>query len=121
VAIDNQSFRSMDFSFVTVVNNLELTMFYGTTRHCVPSSKIAHMQTKVAPASSRHRVRLGRIAYGIRELAEAIGVSPEFIRLEIERGKLETFYAGRRLLITAKSFEDYVKIVKVSKADRTCE
>jgi hypothetical protein len=79
------------------------------------------METKSLSAPSRQRVRLGRIAYGIRELAEAIGVSPEFIRLEIERGKLETFYAGRRLLITAKSFEDYVQIVKVNKVGKVGE
>ena len=85
------------------------------------SITIARMETKNPPVSSRQRVRLDRIAYGIRELAEAIGVSPEFIRLEIERGKLETFYAGRRLLITAKSFESYVQIVKIGRVNKVAE
>ena len=50
---------------------------------------------------------LPRVAYGIREVTQACGVSVGFVRLEIARGKLAAFRAGRRVLVRRESFEAY--------------
>jgi excisionase family DNA binding protein len=49
-----------------------------------------------------------RLAYGVQELAQRLGVSPSFVRLEIERGRLNSVRAGRRLLITRTEIERYL-------------
>ncbi len=51
--------------------------------------------------------KLPRMAYGIDEIAEALGVSGGFIRLELARGRLSAIRCGRRVLITRESFEKY--------------
>jgi excisionase family DNA binding protein len=59
-------------------------------------------------AAARRKKRLGRLAYGIAEVADSLGVSVEFVRLELERKRLESFYAGRRRLIPAESLQAYM-------------
>lgn len=49
-----------------------------------------------------------RRAFGIVELARAIGVSPGFLRLEIARGNLKVTRLGRRVLITSGELERYL-------------
>ncbi len=51
---------------------------------------------------------LSRVAFGIREVANALGVSGSFIRLEILRGRLKTVRLGRRILVTKASLDDYL-------------
>jgi hypothetical protein len=53
----------------------------------------------------RHRASR---AFGIVELARAIGVSPGFLRLEIARGNLQPTRLGRRILITSAELERYL-------------
>jgi excisionase family DNA binding protein len=52
--------------------------------------------------------RLPRLTYSIGEIAESLGVSEGFVRLEIQRGKLDTRRAGRRVLVTKASFDQYL-------------
>jgi len=49
-----------------------------------------------------------RLAYGVAELAQAIGVSKSLIRLEISRGRLRAVHAGQRVLIPAASIEAWL-------------
>ena len=66
-------------------------------------------QTVITPVKPKHtRPKLGRLAFGIGECAEALGVSPGFIRLEILRGKLAAVRAGRRVLVKKDSLEKYL-------------
>jgi len=52
--------------------------------------------------------RDSRRAFGIVEVAELIGVSPAFIRLEIQRKRLPTLRVGRRVLISRDAFDQYL-------------
>lgn len=49
-----------------------------------------------------------RRAYGIAEVAESLGVSSGFVRLEIQRGRLATLRIGRRVLIASASLDKYI-------------
>jgi excisionase family DNA binding protein len=49
-----------------------------------------------------------RVAYSVIEVAQMLGVSGSFVRLEIKRGRLEEFRAGRRVLVTKRSFDAYM-------------
>lgn len=55
----------------------------------------------VAPISNKPEV--ARLAYGVSEYAEAIGVSPRHVWYMIKRGEIETLKMGGRTLISAKS------------------
>jgi excisionase family DNA binding protein len=67
------------------------------------------MTKPVLKHASRRRPRaVDKIAYGIPELAAAWGVSEGFLRLEIRRGKLNFFRAGRRLLIPKEDLDRYM-------------
>jgi excisionase family DNA binding protein len=50
----------------------------------------------------------GRLAYGVQELAGALGVTAGFIRLEIQRGRLGIIRVGRRVLISRAEAERYL-------------
>jgi excisionase family DNA binding protein len=56
------------------------------------------------------RAILPRLTYGIDEIANALGVSAGFIRLEVARGRLTTLRVGRRVLITKASFDAYTTV-----------
>jgi excisionase family DNA binding protein len=56
----------------------------------------------------RVRPRLPRLTYGIKEVAESLGVSEAFIRLEIDRKHLQVIRAGRRVLVIKSSFDEYI-------------
>jgi len=51
---------------------------------------------------------LDRTAYSIAEVANSLGVSRAFVRLEMTRQKLATLRVGRRTLIPRQSFESYI-------------
>jgi excisionase family DNA binding protein len=57
---------------------------------------------------SRENEDMTRLAYGVQELAQRLGVSPSFIRLEIQRGRLNSVHAGRRLLVMRTEIERYL-------------
>ena len=56
---------------------------------------------------SQEPTKVGRLAYGVIEYAESIGTSANFIRLEIEPGKIRTIRRGRRILIPLKEAQAY--------------
>lgn len=49
-----------------------------------------------------------RLAWSIAEIAEATGLSVNFLRLEIKRGNLRTVRFGRRLLVRKEDLEQYI-------------
>jgi excisionase family DNA binding protein len=55
-----------------------------------------------------------RRAYGIREVAESMGVSVGFVRLEIARGRLPSVRLGRRRLIAASALDEYIAGARAS-------
>jgi len=56
------------------------------------------------------RAVLPRLAYGIDEVANSLGVSAGFVRLEIGRNRFVTLRVGRRVLITKASFDAYTAV-----------
>ena len=77
-------------------------------------SRNRHERRAAAGAEPRQKQRLDRFSYGIGEVANALGVSSGFIRLEIERGRLESFRLGRRVLIKKASFDAYIEAGQVA-------
>jgi hypothetical protein len=59
-----------------------------------------------------------RLAWGVAEFAAALGVSVNFIRLEILRGKLKAVKRGRRLLIPNHVARTYAGEIDVEDAGR---
>jgi excisionase family DNA binding protein len=51
----------------------------------------------------------GRLAWSLREAAEALGVSERFLRNEIRRGKLGAIKRGRRVLVRAETLDRYLR------------
>lgn len=51
----------------------------------------------------------GRLAWSLREAAEALGVSERFLRNEIRRGRLGAIKRGRRVLIRAETLDRYLR------------
>ncbi len=51
-----------------------------------------------------------KLAYSVEEISEQTSLSKAFLRLEIKRGNLKAVRPGnsRRVIITAKSLEDYL-------------
>jgi hypothetical protein len=49
-----------------------------------------------------------KMAYGVPELAERNDLSQAFVRAEIKAGRLPIRRAGRRVLVLAKDWQDYV-------------
>jgi len=52
--------------------------------------------------------RATRRAYGLPELAESLGCSAAFLRLEGGRGKLRVTRLGRRVVVLAEDVEAYL-------------
>jgi excisionase family DNA binding protein len=50
-----------------------------------------------------------RLAWSLREAAEAIGVSERFLRNEIRRGRLGAIKRGRRVLIRSDTLDRYLR------------
>ena len=50
-----------------------------------------------------------KLAYGLRESSETLGVSVPFLRLEIARGRLRAARLGRRVLIPATELTRYLE------------
>jgi excisionase family DNA binding protein len=50
-----------------------------------------------------------RMAWGLGEMADLIGVSERFLRNEIKRGKLVVVKRGKRVLVPASSLDDYLR------------
>lgn len=50
-----------------------------------------------------------RLAWSLREAAEALGVSERFLRNEIRRGKLVAIKRGRRVLVLAETLDRYLR------------
>jgi len=65
------------------------------------------MRKNVTP-SKRDAFRTERRAWGVVEVATLLGVSPAFIRLEIQRGKIATLRIGRRVLIASATLDAYI-------------
>jgi len=53
--------------------------------------------------------REGRLAWSLREAAQAVGVSERFLRNEIRRGRLGAIKRGRRVLIRPDSLDHYLR------------
>ncbi len=55
-------------------------------------------------------VTQNKLAYSIEEISAQTSLSKAFLRLEIKRGNLKAVRPGnsRRVIITAKSLEDYL-------------
>jgi len=51
---------------------------------------------------------LQRLAYGLSEVAESLGLSVPFLRLEIRRGKLRPSRLGRRVVVTSAEVQRYL-------------
>lgn len=49
-----------------------------------------------------------RLAFGLREAAEALNVSVPFLRLEVTRGRLRVARLGRRVVIAVSELERYL-------------
>jgi excisionase family DNA binding protein len=57
----------------------------------------------------RSRVKvLGRVAYGIDEVAAQLGVCDNTILNAFHRGELKGYRVGRRILISADGFQEYL-------------
>ncbi len=56
-------------------------------------------------------VTQNKLAYSIEQISEQTSLSKAFLRLEIKRGNLKAIRPGnsRRVIITVKSLEDYLK------------
>lgn len=63
------------------------------------------MQAKIKTSQSERVIE--RQSFSVIEVAEAHGLSPSFIRLEIARGRLRAMHAGRRVLIPRRSLDEY--------------
>jgi excisionase family DNA binding protein len=50
-----------------------------------------------------------KLAYGLRESSETLGVSVPFLRLEIARGRLHAARLGRRVVIPATELDRYLR------------
>jgi excisionase family DNA binding protein len=55
---------------------------------------------------------LDRRAFGIDEIAQSLGTSTAFIRLEIARGHLATMRVGRRVLVSREAFDQFLSTAK---------
>ncbi len=55
-------------------------------------------------------IKSKKLAYSVEEIADQTSLSKAFLRLEIKRGNLKAVRPGnsRRVIITAKSLEDYL-------------
>jgi excisionase family DNA binding protein len=51
----------------------------------------------------------GRRAFSVAELAGQYGVSPGFLRLEIERKNLAALRLGRRVVVLKEEFDRYLR------------
>ena len=51
-----------------------------------------------------------RLAFSLGEVAEQLGVSVGFLRLEVCRGRLRTVHLGRRVLIREEEVRRYLTI-----------
>jgi excisionase family DNA binding protein len=49
-----------------------------------------------------------RLALGVRESAQALGVSTAFLRLEIARKRLQVSRLGRRVVVPAAELQRYL-------------
>ncbi len=61
-------------------------------------------------AQTRESITKNKMAYSVEEIADQTSLSKAFLRLEIKRGNLKAVRPGnsRRVIITAKSLEDYL-------------
>jgi len=55
-------------------------------------------------------VTTSRLAWGLAEVASALGVSLGFLRKEIRRGSLKAVKVGRRVLILDQDLKRYLEI-----------
>ena len=53
--------------------------------------------------------REDRLAWSLREAAQALGVSERFLRNEIHRGRLGAIKRGRRVLIRTETLDRYLR------------
>ncbi len=47
-------------------------------------------------------------AFGVKTLADRIGLSPGMIRKEIKQGRIDAIHCGRRVLVPATSVAKYL-------------
>jgi excisionase family DNA binding protein len=50
-----------------------------------------------------------RKGFSIREVAQMLGFSQSFVRLEISRGRLRALHVGRRVIITPDALDRWLK------------
>lgn len=50
-----------------------------------------------------------RLAFGVPEVARAVGVSPGLIREEIARGRLQGRRVGKRVVVLAEDLDLYLR------------
>jgi excisionase family DNA binding protein len=60
------------------------------------------------PAASDGSPGEPRLAFGVQEVADALGVSRELVKHMIRTGQLPSVKAGRRRLISRKALERYL-------------
>jgi excisionase family DNA binding protein len=69
-------------------------------------------------AKSRARVKqLGRLTFGIDEVAAQRGVCDNTVRAEFHAGKLRGFRIGKRILISAEALRTYLAERETRSAD----
>lgn len=50
-----------------------------------------------------------RLAYSVREVASALGISNDLVRSMVQRGELQAIRLGRRVVIPAAELDRYVQ------------
>ena len=66
-----------------------------------------------------HITSRNRLALGLRDAAESVGVSVPFMRLEIKRGRLRASRLGRRLVVTTTELQRYLDVgMKLNETQR---
>ena len=60
------------------------------------------------PAASDRGHGEPRLAFGVQEVADALGISRELVKHMIRTGQLPSVKAGRRRLISRKALERYL-------------
>jgi excisionase family DNA binding protein len=59
-----------------------------------------------------------RIAYGVAEAAEALGLRPHHVRQGIRDGSIRSYAVGRRTVILRSDLEDFIRQCNPPKSSR---
>ena len=59
--------------------------------------------------------------YTAKEIAEMLKINPLTVKREYDRGKLNGFYVGNELRVSAQDFDDYTRLKSHQKTSREIE